>query len=134
MQLHPRVLANQILIRKASRQLEEAASLEDSWQVLASTLEALDFDGVACQLSQWSNGRALSLSEWSRCGEESLSECWSVSIPLRAGEKALGRLQIWRVLSRDRLLFQFSSILDTLIPPFERQLKRFYEAQETKYT
>lgn len=132
MQSQRRVLANQILIRKASRQLEEATSLEGSWQVLASTLEALDFDGVMCQLSQWPHGRAPSLSGWSRCGEESSNECWSVSVPLRAGEKALGELQLWRALSRDRLLFQFSSILDTLIPPFEQQLKRCYEAQETK--
>jgi len=127
-----RVLANQILIRKASRQLEEATSLEGSWQVLAGTLEALDFDGATCELSQWPNGRAPSLSGWRRCGKESSEECWSVSIPLRAGEKALGELQLWRALSRDRLLFQFSSLLDTLIPPFEKQLKQCYEAQETK--
>jgi hypothetical protein len=125
-----RVLANQILIRKASRQLEEAASLEGSWQVLASTLEALDFDGVTCQLSQWPNGGVPCLSGWSRCGGESSNACWNISIPLRAGEKALGELQLWRALSKDRLLFQFSSLLDTLIPPFEKQLKRRFDAEE----
>jgi UDP-GlcNAc:undecaprenyl-phosphate GlcNAc-1-phosphate transferase len=127
-----RVLANQILIRKASRQLEKAVSLEGSWETLASALEALDFDGVICQFSQWPNGSVPSLSGWSRCGEESSNDCWSVSIPLRAGEKALGELQLWRALSKDRLLFQFSSLLDTLIPPFEKQLKGRYDAQETK--
>jgi UDP-GlcNAc:undecaprenyl-phosphate GlcNAc-1-phosphate transferase len=127
-----RVLANQILIRKASRQMEEAASLEGSWQVLASTLEALDFDGVMCQLSQWPNGSVPSLSGWSRCRAESANDCWSVSIPLRVGEKAMGELQLWRALSKDRLLFQFSSVLDTLIPPLEKQLKGRYEAQEPK--
>jgi UDP-GlcNAc:undecaprenyl-phosphate GlcNAc-1-phosphate transferase len=132
MQSQRRVLANQILIRKASRQLEEAASLEGSWQILASTLEALDFDGVTCQLSQWPNGCVPSLSGWSRCGGESSNDCWSVSIPLRAGEKALGELQLWRALGKDRLLFQFPSLLDTLIPPFEKQLKGRYDAQETK--
>jgi UDP-GlcNAc:undecaprenyl-phosphate GlcNAc-1-phosphate transferase len=127
-----RVLANQILIRKASRQLEEAASLEGSWGVLASTLEALDFDRVACQLSQWPNGGVPSLSGWSRSGGGSSNDCWNVSIPLRAGEKALGELQLWRALSKDRLLFQFSSLLDTLIPPFEKQLERRYDGQEAK--
>jgi UDP-GlcNAc:undecaprenyl-phosphate GlcNAc-1-phosphate transferase len=125
-----RVLANQILIRKASRQLEEATSLEGSWQVLASTLEALDFDEVTCQLSQWPNGGAPPLSGWSRCGGESSNTCWNISIPLRAGEKALGELQLRRALSKDRLLFQFCSLLDTLIPPFEKQLKRRFEAEE----
>ena len=130
MQSQRRVLANQILIRKASRQLEEAQSLEESWQVLASALEALDFDGVACQFSEWPNGAVPFLSAWSRSGEKSSNDCWSVSIPLRAGEKALGELQVWRALNKGRLLFQFSSLLDTLIPPFEKQLKRRHDARE----
>jgi hypothetical protein len=46
----------------------------------------------------------------------------------------VGELQLWRALSKDRLLFQFSSLLDTLIPPFERQLKGCYDAQEAKPT
>jgi UDP-GlcNAc:undecaprenyl-phosphate GlcNAc-1-phosphate transferase len=130
MQSQRRVLANQILIRKASRQLHEAASLEGSWQVLASTLEALDFDGVACQLWGWPNGSVPSLSAWSRCGENGSNDCWNVSIPLRDGEKAMGELQLWRARNKGRLLFQFSSLLDTLVPPFEKQLKSRYEAEE----
>ena len=129
MQSQRRVLVNQILIRKASRQLEEAQSLEGSWQVLANALEALDFDGVTCQFSGWPNGTVPFLSAWSRSGEKSSNDCWSVSIPLRAGEKALGELQVWRALNKGRLLFQFSSLLDTLIPPFEKQLKRRYDAR-----
>jgi UDP-GlcNAc:undecaprenyl-phosphate GlcNAc-1-phosphate transferase len=125
-----RVLANQILIRKASKELEETASLEGSWQVLATTLEALDFDEVACQLSQWPNGRAPSLPGWSRFGEERSDDCWNLSIPLRAGEKTMGQLHLYRDLGKDRLLFQFSSLLDTLIPPFEKRLKARYGAQE----
>ena len=127
-----RVLANQILIRKAARQLEEARCVEGSWQVLLSALEALDFDAVTCQLSQWPNGRVPSLSGWSRWGEESSNESWNVSIPLRAGEKVVGELQLWRALSKERLLFQFSSLLDTLIPPFEKQLKERFDGLERK--
>ena len=130
MQSQRRVLANQILIRKASRQLEEAQSLEESWQVLASALETLDFDGVACQLSKWPDSAVPFLSAWSRSGEMSSADCWSVSVPLRAGEQAVGELQVWRGLNKGRLLFQFSSLLDTLIPPFEKQLKRRYDARE----
>jgi UDP-GlcNAc:undecaprenyl-phosphate GlcNAc-1-phosphate transferase len=125
-----RVLVNEILIRKASRQLEEAQSLEGSWQVLANVLEALDFDGVTCQLSRWPNDSAPLLAPWSRSGEKESKDCWSVSIPLSAGEKALGMLQLWRALNKDRLLFQFSSLLDTLVPPFEKQLKRRYDAED----
>ena len=129
-----RVLANQILIRKASRQLEDAASLEGSWKVLASALETLDFDGATCRLSRWPNTLVPFLSGWSRSSAGSPSECWNVSIPLRAGEMVVGELQLWRALSKERLLFQFSSLLDTLIPPFEKQLKQRHEAQEKGWT
>jgi hypothetical protein len=42
----------------------------------------------------------------------------------------VGELQLYRELAKGRLLFQFSSLLDTLIPPLEKQLERCYEAQE----
>jgi hypothetical protein len=129
-----RVLVNEILIRKASRQLEANPVLEESWRALGEAMEALDFDGVACQLSGWPNGSLPSLPTWSRTGEDGSKDCWRVSIPLRAGEKALGELQLWRALNKDRLLFQFSSLLDTLVPPFERQLKRCYDAEEAAPT
>jgi UDP-GlcNAc:undecaprenyl-phosphate GlcNAc-1-phosphate transferase len=125
-----RVLANQILIRKASKLLEEATSLGSCWKVLADTLEALDFDGASCQLSRWPIGRVPSLDAWSRSGQESSHDNWSVSIPLRAGDIVVGELQVCRALSKERLLFQFSSLLDTLMPPFEMQLKKLYDAQE----
>jgi UDP-GlcNAc:undecaprenyl-phosphate GlcNAc-1-phosphate transferase len=124
------VLANQILIRKAARQLESAAKLEESWRVLVSTLEALDFDEVSSDLPKWPNDRAPSLPGWSRRGEDRSPDHWHVSIPLRAGEGVVGELQLYRDLAKGRLLFQFSSLLDTLIPPLEMQLERFYEAQE----
>jgi len=129
LQSQRRVLANQILIRKASRQLAEAQTLEGSWQVLVGTLDALDFDAVECQFERWPKGSVPCLSGWSRGGEVSSSDYWSVSIPLHAGEEVLGELQVWRALSKDRMLFQFSSLLDTLIPPFEKQLKKRYDAQ-----
>jgi UDP-GlcNAc:undecaprenyl-phosphate GlcNAc-1-phosphate transferase len=125
-----RVLVNEILIRKASRRLEVSPALEESWQALVEAVEALDFDGVACELSHWPNGSVPFLSLWSRYGGDGSNDCWSISIPLRAGGKALGELQLWRALNKDRLLFQFSSLLDTLVPPFEKQLKRRYDAQE----
>jgi UDP-GlcNAc:undecaprenyl-phosphate GlcNAc-1-phosphate transferase len=128
------VMANQILIRKASKQLEEAESLERSWAILTGTLEALDFDGVACRLSVWPYGPTPSLPEWSRFGEESSEDRWQVSIPLRAGGKILGELCLYRELAKGRLLFQFSSLLDTLMPPFEKQLQARYEAQALKST
>lgn len=124
------VLANQILIRKASRQLEVSATLEEGWRLLVSTLEALEFDEVSCELPNWPNDCSPSLPGWSRQGEDRSPDRWHVSIPLHAGAKLAGELHLYRELAKGRLLFQFSSLLDTLIPPLERQLERNYEAQK----
>ncbi|PYU64623.1 MAG: hypothetical protein DMG49_26130, partial [Acidobacteria bacterium] len=92
--------------------------------------EALDFDSVTCQLSGWQNGSTPFLAPWSRPSENKTGDCWTVSIPLRVGEKAIGQLQLRRALSKERLIFHFSSLLDTLIPPFEKQVKRRYDSEE----
>src|SRR5207302_7184124 len=121
-----RVLANQILIRKVSGQLKEPLDLEESWQVLVKALEALDFDSVTCQLSGWQKGSTPFLAPWSRPGESENADCWPVSIPLRPGGKPLGQLRLRRTIGKAHLIFHFSSLLDTLIPAFEKQVKRCY--------
>jgi len=124
-----RVLANQILIRKASRNLEEAADLGESWEVLTCTLRALNFDGVRCLLAGWPRNSVLPLPAWQRADTDLPDHSWSVSIPLHAGDLMIGVLQLRRGLAKERILFQFSSVLDTLIPPFEKRLKAEYETR-----
>lgn len=125
-----RVLANQIVIRKVARQLEQAPGLEASWAVLAEALEALDFDSLRCQLWGWQNGSAPYLPPWERTTDEPTNGSWAVTIPLRGGTKPVGELELRRSMEKERLLFQFSSLLDTLIPAFEKQLERRYDAQQ----
>jgi UDP-GlcNAc:undecaprenyl-phosphate GlcNAc-1-phosphate transferase len=84
MQSQRRVLANQILIRKASRQLEEAASLEGSWKTPAKIVEALDFDGITCDLPQRPNGSMPFLSAQSRL--EGRTPTIAGTFPSRAGQ------------------------------------------------
>jgi UDP-GlcNAc:undecaprenyl-phosphate GlcNAc-1-phosphate transferase len=127
-----RVLANQILMRKASKQLEQVSALEESWQVLIKTLEALEFDSSTCQFSGCWNGSAPLLQPWSRHEHNNRNYCWTISIPLLAGEKKLGELQLRRTLKKDRPLFEFSSFLNTLVPSFEKQLRRQYEVEAVK--
>lgn len=126
-----RVVANQILIRKASLDLEKEPDLEEGWNVLTSTLYALDFDGAQCRLEGWPEDSAPVLPEWRRSEISSLDGSWDVSIPLHAGETTIGVLQLRRSLEKDRMLFQFSSLLDTLIPPFEKQLRCEYDLRAT---
>lgn len=117
------VMANQILIRKASRSLEKASNLEASWDMLTKTLSVLDFDGARCILEGWPADSAPVLPAWRRIGSNIPDCAWSVSVPLRASDLTIGVLQLRRDLAKDRMLFQFSSVLDTLIPPFEKRLQ-----------
>jgi len=122
-----RVVANQIMIRKASSNLEKTSGLEQSWEVLTAALCVLDFDGARCRLEGWPGDSAPALPAWGRVGIDSPEHSWSVSIPLQSGGLSLGVLQLQRGLAKDRMLFQFSSVLDTLIPPFEERLRSEYE-------
>ena len=124
-----RVVANQILIRKASRSLEKTADLEKSWEVLATTLRALDFDEVRCRLAVWPGDSVPALPTWRSAGIPSPEHAWSVSVPLHAGGQSIGVLLVQRNLAKDRMLFQFSSVLDTLVPPFEKRLQAEYETR-----
>jgi UDP-GlcNAc:undecaprenyl-phosphate/decaprenyl-phosphate GlcNAc-1-phosphate transferase len=128
-----RVLANQIRIRKAAHELETSASLEEGWNILTATLDALDFDRAVCHIGAWPGAVPPALAPWERPGSAQAGQSWNASIPLRSDDdKAFGELRLARALGKDRLLFQFSSLLDTLIPPFERQFRRVYAAAATK--
>lgn len=124
-----RVLANQIRIRKAARELEASSSLEESWNILIATLDALDFDRALCHVGAWPGAVPPALPPWERPEGVQPGQSWNASIPLRSDDaKAFGELRLARGLGKDRLLFQFSSLLDTLVPPFERQFRRVYAA------
>jgi UDP-GlcNAc:undecaprenyl-phosphate GlcNAc-1-phosphate transferase len=122
-----RVLANQILIRKSSREIAGMARVEDCWTLMTKTLAALDFDGISCQLVDGYNGSAPALPSWKREGRNGNSESWSVAIPLLAGYRSLGVIELRRTLAKDRLLFEFSSLLDTLLLAFQEQLAHQFE-------
>ncbi len=100
--------------------------------LMTQALGALDFDGMACQLAGWSNGSAPVLPPWERKECNRNSESWSVAIPLRAGYRSLGVIELRRALAKDRLLFESSSLLDTLLPAFQEQLAcRFEQSNVT---
>jgi UDP-GlcNAc:undecaprenyl-phosphate GlcNAc-1-phosphate transferase len=119
------ILANQILIRKAAKRLRNELNPEEIWQTLTATLEALGFDGVECNLSNWPGGGILQLPSWRRASESTDGDNWTLSVPLQGGETSLGEMRLYRALGRDRMLFQVSSVIDDLIPAFTEQLQRF---------
>ena len=107
-------------------------ALEESWQALVEAMEALDFDGVSCQLSQWPNGSAPSYPPGGALERRHRTIAGASPSHCAPTKKPWGSYR-FGALNKGRLLFQFSSLLDTLIPPFEKQLKRRYDAEEAPW-
>ncbi len=123
------VLANQVRLRKASARLEQAEGIEEIWRVLTQALEDLDFDGLEfCPLAH--HGKTLKLPPWNRVPSREAARCWSAVIPLHHNGRLFAELRLARSLAKGRLLFQFSSVLDTLIPPFEQKVAFWYAERE----
>lgn len=132
LQSQRRILANEILIRKAAVELEQSASVEQSWQALAGLLDALDFDGAACALRDWPNGAAPDLPAWRNRNAAGRDDCMIVQAPLRYGSMRVGDLQLWRGLDKGRTLFQISSLIQAVVPLLERQVQLRYDADRQR--
>jgi UDP-GlcNAc:undecaprenyl-phosphate GlcNAc-1-phosphate transferase len=125
-----RVLACEIRIRKVAKQIDSAPSLEKSWELLVEAITALGFDEIAFRFPGRRGHAAPFLRPWRQSGTPYAERAWTASVPLGAGEGALGELRLRRAIGNDRLNFPLSWLLETLLPPFERQLKRRYERGE----
>lgn len=123
-------LACEIRIRKAAQQIDSAPSLEKSWELLVETIGALGFDEITFRFPKRRGHAAPFLRPWRRSGNPYTERAWTASVPLGAGEGAFGELRLRRAIGIGRLLFSFSSLLETLLPPFERQLKHRYSREE----
>jgi UDP-GlcNAc:undecaprenyl-phosphate GlcNAc-1-phosphate transferase len=125
-----RVLANQILLRKAAQELAAAETLEGLWERMTATLASVDFDSARCRLSPTPNLPVSRQLLWRRDGIRDDDPVWSVTIPLGYDGVGFGELEISRFVGKPRLLFQFSSLLDTLVPAFQDRLAQLIEEPE----
>ncbi len=124
------VLANQILLRKAAQEMAAAETVASLWERMTTALALVDFDSARCGVlanPDWNGGRQL---RWRRDGIRDDDPVWSVTIPLADDGAAFGELEISRFIGKQRLLFQFSSLLDTLVPAFEARLAKLIEEPE----
>ncbi len=124
------VLANQILLRKAAHELALSETIEELWKRMTTVLALLDFDSLRCGVRVTAAGVIGGQLRWRREGTGDHDPLWTVTIPLANGGGAFGELEISRFVGKQRLLFQFSSLLDTLIPAFEARLAQLIEAPE----
>ncbi len=124
------ILANQIFLRKVAQEMAAAETVERLWERMTAALALVDFDSARCEVlanSDLSAGRQL---RWRRDGIRDDDPMWSVTMPLAKDGAAFGELEISRFVGKQRLLFQFSSLLDTLVPAFQTRLAQLMEEPE----
>ncbi len=125
----PRVLRNQIGIRKATAACGVAASPAELWNTLAGLLEQLDFDRARCELRAAAWGAPLRFDWQSRqetAGSREQGQVpWVLEIPLVQEGVAVGAVRLERALGRGVLLFRVCSLVELISIAFTSRLLWF---------
>jgi UDP-GlcNAc:undecaprenyl-phosphate GlcNAc-1-phosphate transferase len=132
------VLRNHILMRKLSSELEQAATLEESWQIVARVFESLELDGATLELHfapfgmprqfRWAPG---SLDDW-RDGGPSPDSLWTVALPLRTRGRAIGTLRLARALDRGHFMFRMAAVIEFFTGAFAVRVAEILDAAENE--
>jgi UDP-GlcNAc:undecaprenyl-phosphate GlcNAc-1-phosphate transferase len=123
-----RVLRNQILLRKASSELQATSSIEGAWGVARHIFEALEFSSVACEL------RGRGAMRWSSGTIATAAELWTLTIPLAHEGRSLGTLRMSRAMHEGPLLFRISPLMQFFATDFSARLAEIQgEEPEPKF-
>ena len=129
----PRVLRNQILIRKAAAVLGSAASASELWECFADLLQQLEFEHACCELRGVNEGAGLRL-DWNCNGATpgaSAPSQWALEIPLvRAGVER-GVLRLHRRLDSGVTPFRLGSLLEIASGAFSTRLLALVGEEKT---
>ena len=136
----PAILRNQIAIRKAAAELEEASSAPEVWACLCRLLDQLGFSEARCVLLG-PDGEISHEFNWTRPGSAPNApgvsphisysrECsiWALEIPLPASVDATGVVRLGHALDRRTPLFRMQSLVELISDSFGPELMaRLYE-------
>src|SRR6202158_3665398 len=103
----PRVLRNQILMRKSAQAFDVAASTKELWKCFTDLLEHLEFDSATCEVYGAGESTSLLRLDW-RCPGAAITDPnisqWSLEVPLLQESATRGVLHLRCSLSRSLTL------------------------------
>ena len=134
----PAVLRNQIAIRKATVELEDANSAHEVWACLCGLLDQLGFSEARCVLLA-PDGEVSHEFDWKRpctapdaVGSQSVAfrgrSMWALEIPLPGSVDGTGVVRLGHALERRTPLFRMQSLIELISDSFGPELMaRLYE-------
>lgn len=125
----PAVLRNQIAIRKAAADLEQAPSAEQVWECLAALLDQLGFAEAQCEFRKGGSAQADQFA-WRRSvapesgategapASRNRSSLWTVEIPFAFPTLGNGVVRLGRAFDRRAPLFRIESLVELVTQKF----------------
>ena len=120
----PAVLRNQIAIRKAAAEFDQASSVDQAWAGLGALLDQLGFAEARCEFRPAHAG-AVSELHWRRAAAANSGAAagatvatggpgglWTVEVPFESAEGGNGMLRLGRGFDRRAPLFRMESLVE----------------------
>jgi len=109
-----KVLRNQIQIRKAEKQMEQAAGIDQAWEIAGSVFAALEFDSASCHLAASRGASSVTLRWNGAAGAQpprQSTELWTMVIPLVVENRRVGHVELARRISAGTILFRTGALI-----------------------
>jgi len=126
----PAVLRNQIAIRKATAELQNAATADEAWACLVGLLDQLGFAEARCEI-RGATGEISHEFDWKRADDAGpaggrssqitgyhAGAVWALDIPLAALAGSSGLVRVGHAFDRRAPLFRMQSLLELISDTF----------------
>jgi UDP-GlcNAc:undecaprenyl-phosphate GlcNAc-1-phosphate transferase len=127
------LLRNQIQLRKSTNEIRTARTVVEAWEVTGRVLGMLEFERATCELALGPGAGSLCL-RWSDPAELPATatgdrDGWTMAVPLVAGGRRIGTVEMVRSLAHKTTLFRVTSLLELVAEAFAGRVAELYESQ-----